>query len=414
MITQKALKKNLFAYYFSLFLLTVSTSLPHSVLTVLLLDKGLSLSQIMIVQAGYSLAIILFEYPSGVIADIYSRKKLFIYSKLFLIGLFGIVFATQNFFLIVFAWFIYGISNALDSGTIDAQIINDLKNMDNSNGIRKFVRYSNQLNFVSLILGSTLGSFLYFKIGISIYLISILFTIMSVSVVAIWYSNQSQTKLVDENISISIQSIFAQVSSGIKEMQFNVNLRYIVFFTAISQIFFQTHFQLWQAYFLSINISEKNFYVFYVIFQLISIIAYSIPFKNNVKKSKRSLMMAFISIISVIPIMLLTKLQMVSLVIYIIYIFIYNILDYVYNLTFAEQVSEDNISSLTSLKSTIGRLASIFTLVYSSLLLNYLEVKYVIIFNFMISSILSGATYMIFFRKIRSHNTMFNKNILEK
>ena len=46
---------------------------------------GLSLSQIMLIQVGYSLAIILIEYPSGILADIYSRKLIFILScKLFL------------------------------------------------------------------------------------------------------------------------------------------------------------------------------------------------------------------------------------------------------------------------------------------------------------------------------------------
>ncbi|WP_270329263.1 hypothetical protein [Streptococcus infantarius] len=45
-------------------------------MTVILLAKGLSLSQILIIQSAYSIAIVLFEFPSGLLADNYSRKNL--------------------------------------------------------------------------------------------------------------------------------------------------------------------------------------------------------------------------------------------------------------------------------------------------------------------------------------------------
>ena len=105
-INEKNIKQNLLSFYISLFFITIAVSLPHSVLTILLLNKGLSLSQIMLIQVGYSLAIILIEYPSGILADIYSRKLIFILSKLFLIMLFIIVFLSNNFILLFIAWFL--------------------------------------------------------------------------------------------------------------------------------------------------------------------------------------------------------------------------------------------------------------------------------------------------------------------
>ena len=53
------IKKQIFHNQFATFLVTVAYTLPHSILTVLLLEKGLSISQILIIQSAYSLAIIL-------------------------------------------------------------------------------------------------------------------------------------------------------------------------------------------------------------------------------------------------------------------------------------------------------------------------------------------------------------------
>lgn len=77
------LQKNIKLFYLANVLTTIATSLPHAVLTVLLFAKGLSLTQIMLVQATYNLVILLSEYPSGLLGDLYSRKKAFFRGKSF-------------------------------------------------------------------------------------------------------------------------------------------------------------------------------------------------------------------------------------------------------------------------------------------------------------------------------------------
>lgn len=392
-INEKNIKQNLLSFYISLFFITIAVSLPHSVLTILLLNKGLSLSQIMLIQVGYSLAIILIEYPSGILADIYSRKLIFILSKLFLIMLFIIVFLSNNFILLFIAWFLYGISSALENGTIEVQIINDLKVIKNEK-IKTFIKKSNILNFIALILGSTLGSYLYFKIGISIYLISILLTTFSVIIIAIIYRN---TKTKREISKISFKPLKKQVYSSLYELKNNYNLRCILMFTAASQIFFQTHFQLWQAFFLTIGINKESFFIFYIIFQLIGIISYIIPI--NYKYLSKKIFIVIFFLISIIPIFLMVNENTISLITYILCILFYTILSFIYTLKFTEEVSTTNISSLTSLKSTTNRFIAIITLLFSSLLLNFISAKYVVTINFIIASLFSGLTFIKFIKK---------------
>lgn len=217
-------------------MITIASSLPHSVLTVLLFKKGLSLSQIMIIQAIYSFAVLISEYPSGLLADIYSKKKLFIISKLFLILMFTIVLIGKGTFLMAFAWFCYGISGALDSGTIDAEIINDLKKYDAESRVSKFISNTNRFDFLSLLIGSTLGSWIYYQIGIKFYLISIILTIFSVIIIQIAYYEHSD---IHDNNGNIYQEIRLQVITGWHELKNSFNLRLMITLTFVSQFFFK-------------------------------------------------------------------------------------------------------------------------------------------------------------------------------
>ena len=51
-------------------------------------EHGLSLTQIMILQATYSFTVALFEIPSGFFADIYGRRLSLFYGSIFILPFF--------------------------------------------------------------------------------------------------------------------------------------------------------------------------------------------------------------------------------------------------------------------------------------------------------------------------------------
>ena len=397
-MNKKVFNKNIISFYIAFIFITIASSLPHSVLTVLLFQKGLSLSQIMIVQAVYSLAILISEYPSGLLADIYSKKNLFIISKFFLILMFILVLCGKNIVVMSIAWFFYGISSALDSGTIDAEIINDLKTLNQENKVSKFISNTNRFNFISLLIGSTFGSWIYYRIGIRFYFISILLTILSILIIQIFYLEHS--KMSRPNNSNALTGMLKQINSGITELKGSFDLKLMIALTFVSQFFFQTHYQIWQALFLFKGFNKKTFFIYYIIFQLISFIAYSIPFSSRSinKKSKRYLVVeGLIMIIGLISIPNNNKI--IFLVSYLMLVFVFTFFDYFSNVLFSEAVSIERISSLTSLKSSCGRIASLISMMLSSFLLNLFSVSFVVTLNFACAIISSLVVISIFVRK---------------
>ncbi len=131
------LRKNILAYYGANFLLIIAQSLPHAILTPLLLSKGLSLSEILLVQTFFSFCVLVAEYPSGVLADLMSRKNLFLVSNAFLIASFSFVLFFDSFILMLLAWGLYGLYSACSSGTIEASLITDIK--ENKKDLSKFL-----------------------------------------------------------------------------------------------------------------------------------------------------------------------------------------------------------------------------------------------------------------------------------
>lgn len=381
------LKNNIMYYYLSVFLVTIAYSLPHAVLTILLLDKGISVSSIMLIQAFYSLAILISEYPSGILADLYSKKNLFLISKLFLIVMFIIVIYFNSFIMMAIAWFIYGIASALDSGTIDVYLINKIKNSDKQ--IDPFIRNDNRISFISMIIGSSIGSFCYYFLGIYFYWISIIFVVLAILVIYFFFreENSNVKQIIRSNL---VSDMYNQSKKGIIEITKKKELRLMILLTFSSQFFFQTHFQLWQAIFLVKDINKHNFYLIYIIFQIISLLAYSIPMKylnNNKHKFITKIM---------IPILLFLILGILNyfngwyfVILYTIWVFIFTVIDYISNYLFSKIVSEETISSLTSLKSSCGRVASLLSMLECSILINFINVFNTVIINFLMSLILS-------------------------
>ena len=285
-------------------LMNLALTVPHAILTPLLLDKGLSLSQILLVQAGFSVAVLLFEFPSGSIADMISRRTLYFISRLVFCIFFLVVIFGHGFPLMLLAWIIYGLATALESGTLDAALINNAKNRQGPAGtvgapdhvesrISWLVRKEGQSAYLGMMIGSTIGGLLYLSVGANIYFISVGATVISVVTIALFFRIPEQHKVatvggnetaesvgkneagasVDKHDAARIggarrlwQELRSHARATVEEMRDSAALRQFLLLAVVAQAFLQLHFQLWQAVGLEKGFAESHLLFLYLLF----------------------------------------------------------------------------------------------------------------------------------------------------
>ncbi len=366
------LRKNILAYYGANFLLIIAQSLPHAILTPLLLSKGLSLSEILLVQTFFSFCVLVAEYPSGVLADLMSRKNLFLVSNVFLIASFSFVLFFDSFILMLLAWGLYGLYSACSSGTIEASLITDIK--ENKKDLSKFLAKNNQITYLGMIIGSSLGSFLYLKIHAMLYIVGIFLIMLCALTIVIYFKE----KEADFKSQKSLKLLKEQVKGSLKELKDNPKLKILLVGHLITPIFFMSHFQMWQAYFLKQGVKEQYLFMFYTAFQVISIL---IHFLKASSYSQKIALSSLLVLLSVSP-LLLSNIPYCFIGVYALMVAFFTYMSYCLGYQFSKFVSKNNISSLSSLLSSCVRVVSVLVLSLSSLELRYFSPLTIITMHF--------------------------------
>ena len=382
------------AYYVSTAFLIASKSFPHAVLTVLLLHKGLDLTEIMFVQTAFTIAVFLFEFPSGVISDLYSRKIVYLTSILAWVAACSVIIFGTGFAMMCVAWALYGIGEALASGTVDASLINLYKRLspDPDEEIKTFKRISNQISMVSMIIGAMLGSALYFTIGYNIYAVAMALACAAALPIVLAFPKD------EHDAREKKPTIMSQVRDGLSELRKDRRLTFLIGMAAVSQIFFQTHFNLWQAYLLLMGVKDKYLFVFYLVFQVIGIAAYAIHIDGRLRR----LLYLGIPVALIMPLLITSGSRIVSIGAYCISVFIFMFLQYMCDVLFSIRVSEERISTLITLNSTTCRIIGFLVLGLNGLLLKQIKLTTLIVGSFEIAtflSILLGLLFMLSFSK---------------
>ncbi|GAA7331591.1 HP1165 family MFS efflux transporter [Helicobacter pylori] len=364
------LRKNILAYYGANFLLIIAQSLPHAILTPLLLSKGLSLSEILLVQTFFSFCVLVAEYPSGVLADLMSRKNLFLVSNAFLIASFSFVLFFDSFIFMLLAWGLYGLYSTCSSGTIEASLITDIK--ENKKDLSKFLAKNNQIAYLGMIIGSSLGSFLYLKVHAMLYIVGI-FLIMLCALTIIIYFKEKEGDFKSQK---SLKLLKEQVKGSLKELRDNPKLKILLVGHLITPVFFMSHFQMWQAYFLKQGIKEQYLFIFYIAFQVISILIHFLKASNY----------SLLALLGVSP-LLLMNVPYCFIGVYALMVAFFTYMSYCLGYQFSKFVSKNNISSLSSLLSSCVRVVSVLILLISSLELRYFSPPTIITMHFALTLI---------------------------
>jgi MFS family permease len=100
-----------------------SQGLLISVLSLVMLDKGIALGQIALAMGAYSVTAALLEVPSGVAADRFGKKSTFIFAQLIAAAAFGPLLFLRGAGWVFAAAALAGAGRAMASGTIEALFV---------------------------------------------------------------------------------------------------------------------------------------------------------------------------------------------------------------------------------------------------------------------------------------------------
>lgn len=348
-------------------------TLPHAILTIFLLDSGMSLVQVTYIQIIFMFTVFILEIPSGYIGDHWSRKNLYMISILLILASYLLIyFWHDNFYMLIIAWIFYGASSAMNSGTLDNEIINQMKfkNLD----IKKMIIYSSYTVSISSMTGALLGSFLYLYIHQSIYIISLVFFVLSFLLSLPFKSTQTfkkKSKVIDKKTSF-----IYDLKNVIKDP---IIQNFMIIFFLMS-FFLQPYYQYWQVLFDNKGVSIGLFGLMYIVFQFASILGNYLYDKINYKEIYTLIILFLLFVLSTFGFYLENIYIFIG--IFITMLVLFTVYFQHINFELKKYSKEDNISTITSFTGTSNNLGAFLFLFSFTITINQmsLESNYVLYF----------------------------------
>lgn len=373
-------------FYLSEFLFNMARVLPHAVLTVILLNKGLTYSDISFIQSMYMFSALILEFPSGIISDLISEKKIYLLSIILIIISYSIILCSTSVFFLSIAWFLYGASAAGMSGSLEGYFIKKMNN--DSVQIKDFSVNYNYIIFFSGLIGGFLGSILYRFVNMDIYLYSLI--LFFIAFINILYNIKGNTSTLE-----TMRPSLSQLKNDITKMLYHKKLMILILMVSSLQIVFQSFYQFWQIIFLEKSMSYTVFGVFYIIFQMISILANYIYSKYDIKNWNYLGLSITISILFLIS--LLTN-NVIFILFFLIFQIPLNIFNNQLNVDIRKECNPKALSSLISFLGTCMNIIAMIVMWIASVLLSDLNIITVLIILLMIFIILNIILYVYYSR----------------
>ncbi|MGL4449839.1 MAG: MFS transporter [Sarcina sp.] len=173
------LRKNIRIDYFYCFLKNFDVT--SAIWVLYMIYKGMSLVEVGIAEGVFHLSSLLFEVPSGALADLFGRKKSIIYGRVCSVIAGIIMLFAESLFGFSLAFMVSAFGYNLNSGAEEALVYDSLKNLNEE---EKYLKVSSRLNFIielsagiGIFVGGVLSEYSYrylYIVGVIISLITLI------------------------------------------------------------------------------------------------------------------------------------------------------------------------------------------------------------------------------------------------
>jgi MFS family permease len=123
-------------------------------------ENGLSMSQVLVIQSIFSIAIVIFEVPSGYFADVSGRKNSIVIGSFLVFGGFVVYAASYGFWGFLIAELILGLGSSFISGSDSAMLYDTLADLNREAEYMKLEGRLLSMASLSEGIASIIGGFL--------------------------------------------------------------------------------------------------------------------------------------------------------------------------------------------------------------------------------------------------------------
>ncbi len=237
------------------FLNSYLSGLLVPVLSLLLIAKGATLSNLSIILGLYALTVVTLELPTGIMADMIGRKKTFSLSLIISAISFMFILFGQGLVLMCIGMMLYGLNRALASGSFDALFIDTYINSFGKEKLHNITTRLSILEASGLLAGAISGGYLpkisaYYLPDLGIYDLNIVIRIL-LTVIVLFMSMAfiTETKKLDIHEHISIKQHVKNSSTFILRNSTVICIFISVFSTGFFLSALETY---WQPHFITL------------------------------------------------------------------------------------------------------------------------------------------------------------------
>jgi MFS family permease len=201
------------------------------------LGLGLDFPQVAFMIMVGAFASVLFEIPTGAVADVYGRRVSVLLSYLLMaISYFGILLSGSNYFLLVLFSALAGISFTLESGAIEAWFVDTVNHSKYSKYLERLLGRWGSVSSFGFAIGAFVGGYLV-TFGYDKALMADIIGISLLSLYILFFTTEIYFKKKKSNILKNFKHTFRMSKRGIKFVLNNKQIFLItvlVFFLAFA------------------------------------------------------------------------------------------------------------------------------------------------------------------------------------
>jgi MFS family permease len=234
-------------------------------------NRGMTVLMVVFCEIIYAGTVVIFEIPSGILADKVGRKRLLVIGAIFSVLEFLILLFAFHFWTFALVVFLAGISKACTSGALNALLYDSLKESYKQNSFEKIIGRMNSLDLIASLIAALSGSVVagYFGfefnyiISAASMLIALGFTMVLKDPPGIWKRK--------EGVRESKSTLNDLLSQSIEFYRVNHRLVLIIFHAMAVMACVTYLDEFWQLYLNEIGTIVMFFGVFSAIISLVRI-----------------------------------------------------------------------------------------------------------------------------------------------